>query len=325
MTIAEQWSRSISKERPWWESPLAAALLTAYPFFSTHACSAFPFNLFFPHLAPSLPLWPICCCPVAKSCPAPCKPMDRSMPDSSVLYCCPEFAQIHVPWVDGAIQSSHPLSPSFSSYLQSLPASGSFLMSQVFMSGGWSIGASASASVLPMNIQGWFPLGLTGLISLKSRGLSRVFSNTTVQKHQFFDAQPSLWSNSHIHTLLLEKPYIWLHRLLSAKCCTLLFNTLSSFTIAFLPRSKVLVAQSDSVSDTQSLSVWLFVTPWTVAHQAPLSMEFSRQEYWSGLPHQHLLISRLHLLSAVILEPKKIKPVIASTVSTFYLPWKDGK
>ena len=206
MTIAEQWSRSISKERPWWESPLAAALLTAYPFFSTHACSAFPFNLFFPHLAPSLPLWPICCCPVAKSCPAPCKPMDRSMPDSSVLYCCPEFAQIHVPWVDGAIQSSHPLSPSFSSYLQSLPASGSFLMSQVFMSGGWSIGASASASVLPMNIQGWFPLGLTGLISLKSRGLSRVFSNTTVQKHQFFDAQPSLWFNSYILTWLLEKP-----------------------------------------------------------------------------------------------------------------------
>ena len=94
----------------------------------------------------------------------------------------------------------------FSSCLQSFPASGSFPMSWLFASGGQSIGASTSASVLPMNIQGWFPLGLTGLISLQTKGLSRVFSNTTIQKHQFFSAQPSLWSNSHIHTWLLEKP-----------------------------------------------------------------------------------------------------------------------
>ena len=94
----------------------------------------------------------------------------------------------------------------FSSYLQSAPASGSFPMSQLFASGGQNIGASASASDLPMNIQDWFPLGLTGLISLQSKGLSRVFSNTTVQKHQFFSAQPSLWSSSHIHTWLMEKP-----------------------------------------------------------------------------------------------------------------------
>ena len=80
----------------------------------------------------------------------------------------------------------------FSSHLQSFPASGSFPMSQFFASGGQSIGVSASASVLPMNIQDWFPLGLTGLISLQSKGLSRVFSNTTVQKHQFFGAQLSL-------------------------------------------------------------------------------------------------------------------------------------
>ena len=73
-------------------------------------------------------------------------------------------------------------------------------MSQLFTSGGQSIGASPSASVLPLNIQGQFPLGLTGLISLLSKGLSRVFSSTTVQKHQFSGAQPSLWSNSHIHT-----------------------------------------------------------------------------------------------------------------------------
>ena len=94
----------------------------------------------------------------------------------------------------------------FSSHLQSFPASRSFLMSQPFTSGAQSIGASASASVLPMNIQDWFPLELTGLISLQFKGLSRVFSSTTVQKHQFFGAQLSLWSNSHIHTWLLEKP-----------------------------------------------------------------------------------------------------------------------
>ena len=94
----------------------------------------------------------------------------------------------------------------FSSCLQSFPASGSFLVSQLFASGGQSIGASASASVLPMNIQGWFPLGLTGWISLFSKGLSRVFSNTTVQKHQFFGIQLSLWFIFHNHTWLQEKP-----------------------------------------------------------------------------------------------------------------------
>ena len=98
----------------------------------------------------------------------------------------------------------HPtISPSvipFSSCLQSLPASGSFPMSQFFTPGGQSIGVSASASVLPVNIQDWFSLGWTGW------GLLRVFSNTTVQKHQFFGTQLSLWSNSHIHTWSLEKP-----------------------------------------------------------------------------------------------------------------------
>ena len=92
------------------------------------------------------------------------------------------------------------------SCLQSFPASGSFPMSQLFTSGDHNIGVSASASVLPMNIKDWFPLELTGLIALQSKGLSRVFSNTTVQKHQFFGAQLSLWSNSHIHTWPLEKP-----------------------------------------------------------------------------------------------------------------------
>ena len=92
----------------------------------------------------------------------------------------------------------------FSSCLQSFPASGSFLMNQLFVSGGQSI--RASASVLPMNIQHSFPLGWTGLSPLQSKGLWRVFSNTTVWKHQFFCTQPSLWSNSHIHTWPLGKP-----------------------------------------------------------------------------------------------------------------------
>ena len=91
----------------------------------------------------------------------------------------------------------------FSSSLQSFPASGSFLMSQLFTLCGQSI--VASASVLSVNIQGWFPLRLTSLI-LQSKGLSRVFSSSTVWKHQFFRTQPSLWSSSHIHTWLLEKP-----------------------------------------------------------------------------------------------------------------------
>ena len=129
----------------------------------------------------------------------------------------PQHARLHCPSsTPGAYANSCPLSwwchPIISSsvvpfsYLQSFLASGSFLMSQFFASGGQSIGVSASASVLPMNIQDWFPSGSTGLISLHSKELFRVFSSTTVQKHQFFSTQLSLLSNSHIHTWLLEKP-----------------------------------------------------------------------------------------------------------------------
>ena len=105
-------------------------------------------------------------------------------------------------WWHTAISSSV---VSFSSHLQSFPESESFLKSQFFASGGQKIGTSASASVLPMNIQDLFPLGLTGLISLQSKELSRVFSNTIAQKYQFFGTQLSLWSKSQIHTWLLEK------------------------------------------------------------------------------------------------------------------------
>ena len=106
-------------------------------------------------------------------------------------------------WCHLAISSS--VVP-FSSCLQSLPASGSFPMSQLFAWGGQSIGVSASASVPPINTQDWSPLGWTGWLSLQSKGLSRVFPNTTVQNHQFFGSQLSSQSNSHIHTWPLEKP-----------------------------------------------------------------------------------------------------------------------
>ena len=143
---------------------------------------------------------------VAQSCPALCDPMDFSTPGLPV---CPSPTPRVYPnscplsqWCHSAISSS--VIP-FSSHLQSFPASGSFL-SRFFASGGQSIGVSASTSVLPVNTQDWFPLGWTGWISLQSKGLSRVFSNTTVQDHQFFATQLSSQSNFHIHTWLLEKP-----------------------------------------------------------------------------------------------------------------------
>ena len=139
-----------------------------------------------------------------------CSVMFNSLPPSGLQHTrlsCPSPTP-------GACSNSCPLSPWCHptvpssvvpfTCLQSFPASGSFPMSQFFPSGCQSIGVLASTSVLPRNIQDWFPLGLTGWISLQSKGPSRVFSNTTVQKHQFFNAQLSLWSNSHICTWLLD-------------------------------------------------------------------------------------------------------------------------
>ena len=124
------------------------------------------------------------------SCVRLCNPMDCSTSGLPVHHQLPEFTQTLVHWLSHQTTSSSVIP--FSSHLQSFPASGSFPMSQFFASGAQSIGVSASASVLPVNIQDWFPLGWTGWISLKSKGLWRIFSNTTVQKHQFFSAQLSL-------------------------------------------------------------------------------------------------------------------------------------
>ena len=134
--------------------------------------------------------------------------MGCSTPGLPVPYHLLEFTQVHVHWIGDPTQPCT-LPPSSHFAFYPFPASGSFPMSRLF--------AFIPASVLPMNIQDWFSLGLTGLISLQSKGLSRVFSSTTVWKHQFFGVQPSLWSNSHIHTWLLEKPLLWLAKSFSAE------------------------------------------------------------------------------------------------------------
>ena len=149
-----------------------------------------------------------------------------------------QFAQTlgHSRWYYLTISSS---GTSFSVCLQSFPVSRYFSnkptqhqMAKVLR---------VSASVLPMNIKSWFPLGLTGLISLQSKGLSRVLSKTTIQRHQFFSAQPSLWSNSHIRTWLLKKLTALTIWTFISKVSSLLFNKLSRFVIAFLSRSKHLL------------------------------------------------------------------------------------
>ena len=138
-------------------------------------------------------------------------PRDCTMPGFLVLHFFLEFVQTHVHWVSDAIQSSHPLSLVF-------PSIRIFSNESALCIRWPQYGASASASDLPMNIQSWFPLGLTGLIPLLSKGLLRVFFSTIVWKQQFFGTQPSLWSNSHIHRWLLQKSHLWLYGPLLAKC-----------------------------------------------------------------------------------------------------------
>ena len=174
-------------------------------------------------------------------------------------------------WCHPAISSS--VIP-FYSCPQFLPASESFPISQLLAWGVQSTGASALASFLPKKSQDWSPLEWTGWISLQSKGLSRVFSNTTVQKHQFFSCQPSSQSNSHIHTWPQEKPLALTRRTLVGKVMSLLLNTLCMLVITFLPRSKRLLIswlQSPSrvilepqkiKSDTVSTVPHLFPMKW---------------------------------------------------------------
>ena len=153
------------------------------------------------------PIFSICCCfSVAKSCLTHCDLMNCSMPGFCLHHYLHEFPQIHVHWISDVIQPAHPLSPLSPLALNLSQHQGLFewVSSLALCIRCPNIGASTS--VLPMNIQGLFPLGLTGLISLLSKGFSRVFSSTTIWKHQFFHIQPSSWSNSHMHTWLLRKP-----------------------------------------------------------------------------------------------------------------------
>ena len=186
---------------------------------------------------------------VNQSCLTLCDPMKHSRPGLPVHHQLPEFTQTHVHRVGDAIQPSHSVIP-VSSCPQSLQASGSFPMSQLFASDVQSIEVSALASVLPMNTQDWSPLGWTGWISLQSKGLSRVLSNTTVQKHQFFGAQLSSQSNSHIHNMTTGKTIALNRWTFVGKVMSLLFNMLSRLVITFLPRSKRLL-----ISRPQSPSV----------------------------------------------------------------------
>ena len=142
---------------------------------------------------------------VTQSCLTLCDPMNHSTPGFPVHHHLPEFTQTHVHRLGDAIQPSHPLSSPFPPAPNPSQHQSLFPVSQLFAWGSQSTGVSALASFLPKNTQGWSPWGWTGWISLQSKGLSRVF-NTTVQKHQFFSAQLSSQSNSHIHTWLLEKP-----------------------------------------------------------------------------------------------------------------------
>ena len=170
------------------------------------------------------------------------QPRDYSMPGFPALHYLLEFVQTLVHWVGDAIQPSHPLSPPSPDNLSSIRVFTSelaLLISCLFTSGSQKIVASASASVLPMNIQGWFPLGLTGLISLLSEEFSRVFSSTTIQKHlqhsAFFMVQLShLPMTTGKTTALTIQTFV-------GKVLSLLFNMLSRFVIDFLSRSKRLL------------------------------------------------------------------------------------
>ena len=167
--------------------------------------------------------------------------MDCSMPGFPVHPLTPGACSNSCPlscWCHPIISSSE---VPFSSRLQSFPASGSFPMSQFFASGGQRIGVSASASVLPMNIQDWFPLRRTGWISLQSKELSRVFSSTTVQKHQFFSAQPSLWVQLSHPDTTTRKTIALTIQTFASKMMYLLFSMLSRLVIVFLSRSKHLL------------------------------------------------------------------------------------
>ena len=180
-----------------------------------------------------------CCwwCSVTKLCSAVCDSMASSTPSFPVLHYLLEFAQTHIHWVSDAIPPSHPLSPPSPPTLSLLSIK--FFSNELALCIRWPKNWNIIFSISSSNkFQCWFPLRLTGLISLLPKGFSRVFTSTTIQKHQFFSAQPPLWPSSHIQIWLLEKPELWLKRPLLAKECLCFLICCLGWVIAFLSRSK---------------------------------------------------------------------------------------
>ena len=223
------------------------------------------------------------------------------MPGLPVLHHLSEFAQTHVHWVSDAIQPSHPLLSPSPLALNLSQNQGLFQWVSFSHQYGQSIGVSASASVLPMNIQGQFPLGLIGLISLLSKGLSGVFSRTSVRRHQFFGIQPSLIIAAAAK-LLQSCPTL----------CDPIDGSLPGSPVPGILQGRTLEWVAISLSNAwkwkvkgKSLNrIRLLATPWTAAYQAPPSMGFSRQEYWSGvpLPSPICYIVIINVLNSLLLQ-----------------------
>ena len=216
--------------------------------------------------------------------------MDCSTPGLPVHHQLPELTQTHVHWVSDAIQPSHP---------RSSPSPSAFNLSQHQGLFKWvrsshqvaEVLVSASVSVLPMNIQDRSPLGWTGWLSLQSKELSRVFSNTTVQKHQFFGAQLSLYQKDPLYTRLRISQFSNLIRSNLRSNLIRLSQYFINMCVGQPYKINMLSANFKPVIVLSQKRKWkslspvgLVETPWTVARPAPLSMRFSRQEYWSGLP-----------------------------------------
>ena len=226
---------------------------------------------------------------ITKSCPTLCNPMNCSTLGFPILHYLPKFAQTHIQWVDDAIQPSHPLLPPYSPALNLSQHQGLFQWDSSSHQVAKVLDFQLQRSLEPMNIQGWFPLGLSGLISLLSKGLSRVFSSTTIWNHQFFGIQPSFWS-----TLISIHDY-WKNH---------------SFDYMDL-------------SSNQSLSrVRLFETAWIAAGQASLSITNSQSSpkllsIESVMPSSHLILCRPLLLLPLI--PPSIRAF--SSESTLHMRW----
>ena len=236
---------------------------------------------------------------VTQSCPSLCDPMHCSTPGLPVHHQLPESTQTHVHWVSDAMQPSHPLS-SISPPALNLSQHESFQMSQLFTSGGQSIGVSASASVLPVNTQDWSPLGWTGWISLQPKGLSRLL------QHHSWKAS-ILWCSTFF-IVQLSHPYITTYialtrRTVVGKVMSLLFNVLSRWVISFLPRSKslliswlhspsaVILDPPPKKNKVRNQKTWIPISVPLFASGVTLNMSLNLTELWNSHEENEKIIS----------------------------------